>query len=824
MGKAWGLFFLAIVSQAGANEPTIMTVAGGGENAGDGLPATSVQLAHPIAVAVDAAQNLYIAEGTWMTAPCKVKKVSASGVMTMFAGDGSSDTDGENVPATSVSVCPASLAVDESGSVYIGERGRIRKVSGTGNITTIAGTGTVGFSGDGGPATQAELGFVHDVELDAQGNIYFVDKQNVRVRKINVDGVIETVAGNGDYHSSGDGGLATAAGMAPVEIAIDPMGRLLLVDYSNFTVRRVDVDGTISTVAGGGPFHSDPAAINFDLREVTGLDTDPWGNMYLTGLFNVVHMITPEGVIKVVAGSTDRWQNRASAGFSGDGGPASGASIDEPMGIAVDDAGNVFIADTGNGRIRKITPVHAPPVPPGMNAFSSKVRYDVGADAVHVVAGDFNADGLEDVALVSEGDRFADTPVPEKLHVLHQRTEGGLAPPIDMPFSTWGHTGPMLAVDLNHDRCSDLIFGTHTGVNVYLCEPGGFRAANTWPGESGVGVVSEMIQGDVDLDGYVDIVAKTNSFSWMKGLTIFYGDGHGSIKRRTYMPLDNVETGPLTWGDVNFDERADLIMVWRGANTSGVAVMKNDGVGGLLMPAISTTGLPGYFNQDIVAGDFDGDRVLDVLVSDDKLDGGIAHFRQTSQGDVAFRSALASYDYPGTLVARDMNGDGRDDLLIHHAGTSGIAYQQQPSLQPGGWLHAPVKFPVASKSDSLATGDFNADGCLDVALNDGSTGLDVLYGGSCVYARNGAPPALPTSVPHGSDGRPTVHRGGSPLAPSIAGHGATPSRHGVGQAGASESTLLHPGIDLRFFVLLYFALMLVLLGPLAFPFLYLGLA
>jgi sugar lactone lactonase YvrE len=333
----------------------IFTVAGNGTQgySGDGGPATSAQLNYPNGVAADTAGNLFIAD----TYNHCVRKVTTGGVITTVAGNGTEGFGGEGGPATSAQLnAPSGVAVDTAGNLFIADRNnnRIRKVTPGGVISTVAGNGTQGFSADGGPATSAQLNAPLGVAVDTARNLFIADYGNNRVCKVTSNGVISTVAGNGIRGFSGDGGPATSAQLnAPLGVAVDTARNLFIGDYGNDRVRKVTSSGIISTVAGneirgfsgdGGP------ATSARLSYPYSVAVDTAGNLFIADTYNhCVRKVTPGGVISTVAGN-------GTYGFSGDGGPATAAQLRIPQGVALDTAGNIFIADTGNNRVRKVTP------------------------------------------------------------------------------------------------------------------------------------------------------------------------------------------------------------------------------------------------------------------------------------------------------------------------------------------------------------------------------------------------------------------------------------------------------------------------------------
>jgi sugar lactone lactonase YvrE len=363
-----GGFYIASVTQHRvyrvAADGSLRLIAGSHAGyGGDGGPATAAQLNNPTSVAVDAAGNLYIAD----TGNYRVRKVSASGVISTVAGDGTLGYGGDGGPATSAQISAGGVAVDTTGNLYIADsinfslppndslpNNRIRKVTAGGVISTVAGNGTSGFSGDGGPATSAQFAYPGGIAVDTEGNLYIADTGNSRIRKVSGGGVISTVAGNGAFGFSGDGGPATSAELdQPGGVAVDAMGNLYIADTVNYRVRRVSVSGVISTVAGNGRggYSGDGGPANSaELDKPGNVAVDATGNLYIADYNNGrIRKVNAGAIISTVAGKG------TAAGYSGDGGPATSAQLNEPRNVAVDATGNLYIADTGNDRIRKVT-------------------------------------------------------------------------------------------------------------------------------------------------------------------------------------------------------------------------------------------------------------------------------------------------------------------------------------------------------------------------------------------------------------------------------------------------------------------------------------
>ncbi len=333
----------------------ISTVAGIGTSSGfggDGGAATLALLAAPTGVAVDGADNVYIAD----TGNNRIRRINAATqVINTVAGNGAYGSGGDGGAATLAQVTnPFSVAVGSTGHLYITETysgARVRKVDAvTGLISTVAGTGTAGFSGDGGAATAAQLRTPWGVAVDGVGHAYIADTDNNRVRKIDAAAAtISTVAGTG-----GVDGVAIAAQLInPWDVATDSAGNVYIADTSNARIRKVDAaTGLISTVAGngtGGAGGDAGAATTAQLNAPRGVAVDSAGNVYLADTFNnrIRRVDAATGVINTVAGT-------GTLGFGGDGGAATAAQLNGPGGVALDSAGNIYIADTVNGRIRKV--------------------------------------------------------------------------------------------------------------------------------------------------------------------------------------------------------------------------------------------------------------------------------------------------------------------------------------------------------------------------------------------------------------------------------------------------------------------------------------
>ena len=343
--------------EASKPKPELTTVAGdGGSHLGDGGPATKAAFCGTSDVTLDAEGNMYIADGgIYCSGPggYTVRKVNPAGTITTVAGTGEAGFSGDGGPATKAQLdVPFAVAADREGNLYITDENnyRIRKVDEEGIITTFAGTGEGGYSGDGSPATSAQLRDPGGLAFDAQGNLYVADYTSVR--KIDPSGTITTVAGTGQLGFSGDGGPATEAKLTAYDVALDHKGNIYICDLENQRIRKVDRDGIIHTVAGSGKhgYSGDGGpATKAALKDPWGIAVDREGNVYIADHHNrVVRKVDPKGTITTVAGTGE-------AGFNREEGPATKVMLHDPIGLFVDDdSGVLYIADTLNARIRAL--------------------------------------------------------------------------------------------------------------------------------------------------------------------------------------------------------------------------------------------------------------------------------------------------------------------------------------------------------------------------------------------------------------------------------------------------------------------------------------
>jgi len=284
---------------------------------------------------------------------CSFTTLAQTSIISTIAGDSAQGFFGDGGPATSAELSyPWGLSVDKLGNIYIADRSnqRIRKVDTNGIISTVAGNGTYGFSGDGGPATSAELNSPWEVAVDTSGNLYIADYDNNRIRKVNAAGIISTIIGGGS--SLGDGGPATAAQIYyPASVTLDKYGNIYVADLGDYRIRKVNTAGIISTIAGNGiqSYAGDGGpATAAELTWPNGVTVDTFGNIFIAdyGIYRI-RKINKSGIISTFAGN-------GNPGFSGDGGPATAAKVNELGNVHADVSGDVYFADNGSQRIRKV--------------------------------------------------------------------------------------------------------------------------------------------------------------------------------------------------------------------------------------------------------------------------------------------------------------------------------------------------------------------------------------------------------------------------------------------------------------------------------------
>ncbi|MCW3122382.1 MAG: hypothetical protein JWQ38_1874 [Flavipsychrobacter sp.] len=350
----------------------ITTIAGDGTRSfyGDGGPATAASITVPVGMVTDGKGNVYIAAGN----SNRVRMIDRNGIITTVAGSGSClypcyGFTGDGGPATTATMGgPEDICLTKAGDMYLADvlNNRIRKINSAGIISTGAGNGGNVYNGDGIAATNAALNSPSDVVVDGSGNMYITDQSSLRIRKVSSAGIISTLAGNGISGYSGDGGPATAAQITyeAFNLALDKHGNIIFSD--SFCVRMINTAGIISTIAGTGikGFSGDGGpATAAQVNRTCGIATDSMDNIYIADFGNsCIRKVNRFGIISTVAGMP------ILMGFSGDGGPATAALLNQPSNVYVDCGGNMYIADWWSNRVRMVTNNHAPQLLHGHSA------------------------------------------------------------------------------------------------------------------------------------------------------------------------------------------------------------------------------------------------------------------------------------------------------------------------------------------------------------------------------------------------------------------------------------------------------------------------
>jgi sugar lactone lactonase YvrE len=355
--------FALVLLMPGLTGVAALTAGGNSIEQGDASRDGKVRLSNPQGVAVDATGNVYVAD----TDHNRVLKVAADGTVIPMAGTGHSGFSGDRGPAAKARLdTPTAVAVDSTANVYIADSGnsRVRRISPDGTITTVVGTGHCCVSGDGGSAAKARLNTPTGLVFDIAGNLYIADGLGKIVRRVGTDGTITTVAGTGRRGFSGDGGSAAQAPLGyPWGLAVDGSGNVYIADGDDRRVRVIRTDGIIATAAGIG---IDPDVLNnlplptglftgdgtaagaAQLSHPTGVAVDSGGNLYIADEDDArVREVNPAGIITTVVGN-------GLPGTSGDGAPASQAQVNAPHALTVDAAGNLYVTDTGANRVRRV--------------------------------------------------------------------------------------------------------------------------------------------------------------------------------------------------------------------------------------------------------------------------------------------------------------------------------------------------------------------------------------------------------------------------------------------------------------------------------------
>jgi hypothetical protein len=681
---------------------TLSTVAGTGTAGynGDGV-ATTANLYSPQGVAVDTAGNVYIAD----TSNDRIRKVAAgTGVISTVAGIGVGGYTGENGPATSARINgPVGMAVDAAGNFYFADyyNQRVRKVTvATGIINTVAGNGVAGFSGDGAAATGASLYYPTAVAVDGAGNLYIADNSNHRIRKVTAaTSIISTIAGTGTAGVGGDGGPATSAQLnSPQGVAVDAAGNVYIADTSNYRIRKVTAaTGVITTFAGTGVAGYDGEAKTANMAKLyvpTSVATDSGGNVYIADRYNqrIRKVSAATNLITTVVGS-------ANASFGGDGGAGSAGQVQYPYGVAVDSTGNVYVADTNNHRLRKAE-VLAPPtnlsvVRSGSSAFASWTGVP-GASSYSIYRGTTSG-GKTLLASGIVGTTFTDSTVAASTTYYYQATTVALGlesgPSNEAVFRL---ANPSSSGDYDGDSHGDVVVYRPSSGTWYI-----LKSVGNYTSYSGYnwGVSTDIpVPRDYDGDGKTDIAiyrpgtgtwyvlrSSTNfttyaSYQWGVSSDIpvpadYDGDGKADIAivrpstGMWYVLLSS--TNNASYASYQWGASSDLFVPadYDGDGKADIAIVRT-GTWYVLRSSTNFTTYGAYqwgISTDIpVAADYDGDGRADVAIF--RPSTGTWYVLRSSTDFTAYSAYQwgVSTDIP---VPNDYDGDGKTDVAIFRPAT-----------------------------------------------------------------------------------------------------------------------------------------------------------
>ena len=648
------LLLILLTTQTHAQN--ITTVAGNGTNGfgPDGVLATSSALRIPTDVFIDEFGDMYIADNT----NHRVRKVGTNGIITTVAGNGTGGLSGDGGLATAAMLRNPSSVYAENGVIYIADNlnNSIRKVDSNGIITTVAGNGSPGFSGDGGQATNAQLKNPYGVFLSG-GELYIADEGNLRVRKVDSNGIITTVAGNGSSSFSGDGGQATSASLDPAKIHV-LQGVIYIADFSNNRIRQVDANGIISTIAGNGTNGFGPdnvPATSSALSRPDGIFVAN-GELYIADENNSrIRKVDVNGIITTVAGN-------GTYGFSGDGGPATTAMLSNPIGIYVNQLGEIFFADSGNNRVRKFT---LPP-PPIFADVATTSGITSAIESTHGMAwGDFDNDGDPDLYVVNlshpnhfyrnDNGSFVD---------IASNPGTDLLGPANTISAGWA--------DYDNDGDLDLYVATNPGDNKLYRNDGGEQFSDISPaGAPGSGKSFDSIWGDYDNDGFVDLYIVMDSAANL----LYRNKGDASFELASAGVGASGLGRAAAWAD--YDDDGDLDLYAVNCCNGTTFNYRNNGNGTFAGLGALVSGGNLHAVNFI---DYDNDTDLDIQISN----AAGTNYLFQNQGspaynfvDVSNPSGIA--DPRPTVGASwgDFDNDGNIDLHLANSGDTNRLYHNQ---------------------------------------------------------------------------------------------------------------------------------------------------
>jgi len=690
---------------------------------GDGGPATAADLYFPRALAVDRNGNVFIGESS------RIRRVTPQGVISTIAGGSTQGFSGDGGPATAALFgVITDLEFDAIGNLIVADRGndRIRRITPSGTVTTIAGSGAVGFpgyGGDGGPATSARFNMPNGIAVGPGGTLYVADQLNQRIRKIDAAGTITTVAGNGVSGFSADGTLAASATLNfPEDVAVDQQGRVIFSDTRNSTVRRIEVDGRLSTIVGGGSFSQDPVATSIALNNPRKLAIDPAGNLLVVNDQKLMR-VSAQGRFEILAGTIacDEIDCRAALDtfFSG------------LQDVAVGNDGAIYVTDDDRSYVHRIAGYPAPAAPVGVDAFEAPRSLATGSNANAVVVGDVNADGRDDVVVATTRGAGID-PSDHHLFIFLQQPGGLLAAPIKRPYLRTAAEAGLALGDMNNDGVRDIVVGHDHGLTFFA--GGGASPFNGVPYAS-VSAAHALMLTDTNGDGNLDVLTMAEGGT---RAAILLGNGRLGIMSATQGPAVANASASIVAGDYDDDGWTDYAT----ASVFGFNVLTR-GTAGVFSagPLVQPAAGPANGPRGLFSGDLNGDGRDDLGYQDDGPARTLwLHPQRVGSGlDVSPQTIPTSAEAAHGRVV-DLNGDGRNDLVQLHR-NSGFAQESLGIyLTTTGGLAQEVHYLIPTGSFDRAysghqvmdVGDLDSDGCPDVAIANDQVGLVVMRTRSCL--------------------------------------------------------------------------------------------
>ena len=716
--KLWAFGALCAAFSCAADAAIVTSVAGGG---GGGNYATQSGLSARRAVAISAAGDIYLASNY------NLYKIDPEGLALRIVGTpGHASELGDGKPATQARVDDLSgIALAAGGAFYIADARlhRVRKIGTDGIIWTVAGTGTAGASGDG-VATQAMLDSPSGLALAPDGSLYIADTGNHRIRRLDAQGNLTTIAGDGVAGYQGDGGAANRSRLSsPRGLVFDAQGNLYVVDTGNNRIRRIAADGTIATFAGGGSIErgADPATAK--LNRPLEIAIGPGGQLAWSD--NAFLILYKDGRLSYL----NRPYPQGSSGRgNGDGGDIADADVYVPTGVAFDPEGNLYYIDSAvqlKGRLRKIALVGSGLPIPRQSRFREIANYPIAGRTERVAIGDVNGDGLNDV--VTTTGRFdirLDTAIDYKLRVYPGLPDGRLGTPSMTGYYNLAESrdaeADLALADLNGDGMKDIVIGESTGLSVFMGNRSGALTGVRYPlpraGKSGsVKVV------DFDQDGRLDVLHWLDSGGneLVPVAQLYRGLGDGTLASPVPLTPWTTTYAQLIMHDINRDGFDDRLFNGFFNGVGGIFVTEGDGAGGFKAPRKIGEG------KLLDIGDFDNDGRTDLLVPkylpEDAYEIGMASGKRL---ELAI-SYLHEHAY-----AADVDNDRRDDLVV--AQDEYIAIHEQTDLG----LAEPTLYPVHLPFDS-AIGHLGGDACKDMVVLTRFNGLRVYSGENCIKRNSG---------------------------------------------------------------------------------------